>query len=211
MTWAVRASGERQAVHISMLDPKENGAACGCVCFACRDKLRAINVGKPAAHFEKPGTQRPHFKHDNGAADRKCLSAVARLIAMSHFIEQDEIVLPPRRYKVTRPLPSGKTIEIVNVAPGETETVLERRWVDDQSAILLLANGRELAVTVRTAHSLGPYGISRSVLSFAGVTDVEVGGWSKEQTLARLLLPGWMEWERHWDDERSSPLKSINC
>ncbi|MDO9006080.1 MAG: hypothetical protein Q7V20_21765 [Aquabacterium sp.] len=202
MSWAVRVSAGRQAVHISMLNPKENGAACGCLCFACGDKLRAINVGKPATHFEKAGTQRPHFKHDHGGADRKCLSAVARLIALAHFIEQDVIVLPPRSYRVTRLLASGKTIEVVKESPGVTEKVVERRWVDDQSAILLLADGRELAVTVRTAHSLGPDGVSRSVLSFAGVTNPDVAGWSKEQILAQLLLPGWMKWDRHWDDEQ---------
>jgi len=202
MTWAVRASAGRQAVHISMLSPKENGAACGCLCFACGDKLRAINLGKPEAHFEKPGTQRRHFKHDHGGADRKCLSAVARLIAMAHFIEQDVIVLPPRPYPVTRLLASGKTINVVKEAPGMTAKVLERRWVDDQSAILLLEDGRELAVTVRTAYSLGPEGASRSVLSFAGVTNPEVAGWSKEQILAQMRLPGWMKWERHWDDEQ---------
>ncbi|RYD85809.1 MAG: hypothetical protein EOP84_01235 [Verrucomicrobiaceae bacterium] len=151
MTWAVRASEGRRAVHISMLNVKENGAACGCFCYACGDKLRAINVGKLAAHFEKPRTQRPHFKHDHGAADRKCLSAVARLVALAHFIEQDEIVLPPRLFRATRQLFNGKIIEVVKESPGVTAEVLERRWVDDQSAILLMADGTELAVTVRTA------------------------------------------------------------
>jgi hypothetical protein len=200
MTWAVRGCAGRQAVHISMLTQKENGAACSCLCYACGDKLRAINVDKPATHFEKPGTQRPHFKHDHGAADRKCLSAVARLVALAHFIEQDEIVLPPRSHRATRQLLSGKAIEVVKESPGGTAKVIERRWVDDQSAILLLEDGRELIVTVRTAHSFDSDGASQSVLSFAGITNPEVAGWSKEQILAQLRLPGWMTWDRHWDD-----------
>lgn len=201
MTWALRACAGRQAVHISMLSPKENGAACGCLCYACGDKLRAINVGKPAAHFDKPGSQRPHFKHDHGATDRKCLSAVARLVALAHFIEQDEIVLPPRSLYATRQLLTGNYIEVVKEAPGATVKVIERCWIDDQSAILQLADGRELVVTVRTNHSLAFDGVSRSVLSFAGITNPEVAGWSAEQILAHLRLPGWMTWERHWDDE----------
>lgn len=202
MTWAVRASAGRQAVHISMLSPKQKGAACGCLCYACGDKLRAINVDKPPAHFQKQGAQRPHFKHDHGAADRKCLSAVARLVALAHFIEQDEIVLPPRSRRATRHLLTGQRIEVVNESAGITAKVVERSWVDDQSAILLLADGRELVVTVRTAHSLGGDGTAHSVLSFAGVSNPEVAGWSKEQILAQLRLPGWMTWESHWDDDQ---------
>lgn len=202
MAWAVRANAGRQAVHISMLGPKENGAACGCVCFACGDKLRAINLDKSDDHFGKPRTQRRHFKHDHVGADRKCLSAVARLIAMAHFIEQDVIVLPPRTYPASRVLANGKSIDKQVEAPGATVKVIERRWVDNQSAILLLEDGRELAVTVRTSYSLGPDGVSRTVLSFAGVTDPEVASWTKEQILAQMRLPGWMKWERHWDDEQ---------
>lgn len=200
MTWAVRANAGRQAVHIAMLSSTENGSACGCRCYACGDKLRAINVGKPAAHFEKPGSQRPHFKHDHGAADRKCLSAVARLVALAHFVEQDEVVLPPRSRRATRQLLNGEIIDALQGSPSITAKVVERHWIDDQSAVLLLADGRELAVTVRTAHSLGADGVARSVLSFAGISNPEIAGWSKEQILAQLRLPGWMEWERHWDD-----------
>lgn len=202
MTWAVRSGVGRQPVHISMLSPKQNGAACGCMCYACGDKLRAINVGKPASHFDKPGTQRPHFKHDHGGADRKCLSAVARLVAMAHFIEQDEIVLPARSQRAARQLLTGQTIEVVKESPGTTAKVVERLWVDDQSATLILQDGRKLTVTVRTTHSLGLDGTAHSVLSFAGISNPEVAGWSKEQILASLRLPGWMNWERHWDDEQ---------
>jgi hypothetical protein len=202
MAWAVRANAGREALHISMLGPKENGAACGCVCFACGDKLRAINLDKSDEHFDKPSTQRRHFKHDQRGADRKCLSAAARLIAMAHFIEQDVIVLPPRPYTARRVLAIGETIKKEVEAPGASVKVIERRWVDDQSAILLLEDGRELAVTVRTSYSLGPDGTARSVLSFAGVTDPEVASWTKEQILDRMRLPDWMKWERHWDDEQ---------
>lgn len=202
MTWAVRAGKGRQAVHISMLSPKQNGAACECLCYACGDKLRAINVGKPASHFDKPGTQRPHFKHDHGGADRKCLSAVARLVAMAHFIEQDEIVLPARSQRAARQLLTGQTIEVVKESPATTVKVRDRLWIDDQSATLILEDGRKLTVTVRTTHSLGSDGMAHSVLSFAGIANAEIAGWSKEKILANLRLPGWMTWERHWDDEQ---------
>lgn len=202
MTWAVRAGKGRQAVHISMLSPTQNGAACACLCYACGDKLRAINVGKPASHFDKPGTQRPHFKHDHGGADRKCLSAVARLVAMAHFIEQDEIILPARSQRAARQLLTGQTIEAVKESPATTAKVRDRLWIDDQSAILILEDGRKLTVTVRTTHSLGSDAMAHSVLSFAGISNAEIAGWSKEKILANLRLPGWMKWERHWDDEQ---------
>ena len=206
ITWAVRAHAGRQAVHVSMLSPKENGAACSCLCYACGDKLLAINVDKPADHFKKPGAQRRHFKHDHGAADRKCQSAVAKLIALALFIEQDEIILPARSLPATRQLLTGKSIEIEMESPEATVKVAERRWIDDQSAVMLLADGRELIVTVRTNYSVDADGVSRSVLSFAGITNPEVAGWTSEEILAHLRLPGSLSWERHWDDEQLNEL-----
>lgn len=200
MTWAIRGDGSRRATHIAMLAPKENGLACRCLCYACGDQLRAINVGKPASHFDKPGSQRPHFKHERGA-DRKCLSAVARMVALQHFIEQDEVYLPPRRRPGRRELPTGHILASEATTPESTAQVTARKWIDDQSATLVLSDGRELIVTVRTAHSLDAAGQSRSVLSFAGLNNPDVAGWSTERILEQLRLPGWASWARHWDDE----------
>lgn len=201
MVWALRAGAARRAVHVSMLSPQENGASCGCLCYACGDKLRAINVDKPASHFEKQGSQRPHFKHDHGAGDRKCLSVVAQMVALAHFVEQDEVLLPSQSLPARRRMANGKVIDTLKETPATTARVLERHWIDNQSAVLVLDDGSELAVTIRTTHTLGQDGVSRSVLSFAGLRKPELAGWSKEQILAHLRLPGWMKWESHWSDK----------
>jgi hypothetical protein len=202
MVWALRSNERRQAVHIADLKPHENGASCGCVCYSCGDKLRAINLDKPKSHFELKGSQQRHFKHDHGAADRKCLSAVAKLVALTHFVEQDEVLLPPQPRAEARRLANGHVINALGEAPGRTAKVLERTWIDDQSAVLLLDDGTELAVTVRTTHTLCEDGKSRAVLSLAGLQHSEAAGWSKEEILAHLRLPGWMKWERHWSDDQ---------
>lgn len=202
MVWALRSNERRRAVHIADLKPHENGSACGCVCYACGDKLRAINLDKPKSHFELEGTQQRHFKHDHGTADRKCLSAVAKLVALAHFVEQSEVLLPPQPRAVARTLASGHVIKAAGEAPGRTAKVLEHTWIDDQSAVLLLDDGTELAVTVRTTHTLCEDGTSRAVLSLAGLKHSEAAGWSKEEILAHLRLPGWMKWERHWSDDQ---------
>ena len=200
MKWAVRADESHRAVHVGMLTPKENGLACRCLCYACGDRLRAINVDKPESHFKKRGTQQLHFKHESGA-DRRCLSAVSRMIALQLFVEQDEIYLPPRRRPARRELPTGYIVDDEAETPGDTVQVSERQWIDDQSAVLVLTDGRELVVTVRTTHTLGSEGPSRSVLSFAGLDNPEVAGWTREKILEHLRLPNWARWDRHWNDE----------
>lgn len=200
MKWAVRADESHRAVHVGMLTPKENGLACRCLCYACGDRLRAINVDKPESHFHKHRTQQLHFKHES-EADRKCLSAVSRMIALQLFVEQDEIYLPPRRRPARRELPTGYVVDEGAETPGGTVQVSERQWIDDQSAVLVLTDGRELVVTVRTTQTLGSDGPFRSVLSFAGLDNPEVAGWPREKILEHLRLPNSARWDRHWNDE----------
>lgn len=202
MVWALRANERRRPIHISDLQAHENGRACGCVCYACGDKLRAINLDKPNAHFELKRTQQRHFKHDHSAGDRNCMSAVAKLVALAHFVEQEEVFLPPSLRPGSRTLASGLVIEADTAAPARTVKVLERHWIDEQSAILLLDDGTELAVTVRTSHTICEDGTSRAVLSLAGLKNPDVAGWTKEEIIEHLRLPGWMKWERHWSDDQ---------
>lgn len=202
MVWALRLHDRRHPIHISDLKAHENGKACSCVCYACGDKLRAINLDKPSSHFKLKGSQQRHFKHDHNAGDRNCMSAVAKLVTLAHFVEQDEVFLPPRPRPGSRTLASGLVIDAGVETPARTAKVLERRWIDDQSAILLLDDGTELAVTVRTTHTICEDGTSHAVLSLAGLKKPDVAGWTKEEILEHLRLPGWMKWERHWSDDQ---------
>lgn len=202
MVWALRLNDRRRPIHISDLKAHENGKACGCACYACGDKLRAINLDKPNSHFKLKGSQQRHFKHDHNAGDRNCMSAVAKLVTLAHFVEQDEVFLPPSPRPGARTLANGLVIHAGAEAPARTAKVLERRWIDDQSAILLLDDGTQLAVTVRTTHTISEDGTSHAVLSLAGLKNPAVASWTKEQILEHLRLPGWMKWERHWSDDQ---------
>jgi hypothetical protein len=201
MTWALRDDATRRAVYVGMLSPEENGLACRCICFSCGDRLRAINLGKSAAHFDLPRTQKKHFKHDSGA-DRRCLTTVARLLALRHYVEQSEVYLPPRRPTSSRLLPTGKVLDPAVGAPGSTVAVSRREWIDDQSALLVLEDGRQMVVTVRASHTVALDGASCSVLSFAGLDCPEVAGWTPEKILDHVRLPDWAAWCVHWDDAR---------
>lgn len=202
LLWAVRDSNKRTFVHVGLLTPAEQRSACHCLCRACGEKLVAINVDKPASHFEKPRTQRRHFKHSNSnSGESQCLSSVAKFLALQLFIEQDAIYLPPRTRTASRDLPTGVTVYAPQEIPGESVQVTSRTWVDDVSAILHLKDGRELLVTVRAHQNVDDDARSTCVLSLVGVNDPAIASWDSDKILKHLSLPGFgMEWESYWDD-----------
>lgn len=202
LLWAVRDSNKRTFVHVGLLTPAEKGSACHCLCRECDEKLVAINVDKPASHFEKPRTQRRHFKHSHSySGESQCLSSVAKFLALQLFIEQDAIYLPPRTRTVSRDLPTGVTVYAPQEIPGESVQVTSRTWVDDVSAILHLKDGRELLFTVRAHQNVDNDARSMCVLSLVGVNDPAIASWDTDKILKHLSLQGCgMEWESHWDD-----------
>lgn len=200
MTWAVRASDLRTPVHVAMLGGSEVGAKCGCICPSCRQPLLAINVGKPPSHFELPGTQRKHFKHEH-TGQEKCLSGVSKIIALQLYVDQDVVDLPPRRRRIPSTLPTGEVVYVDQELPGERVPVIRRTWIDDVSALLELPDGRTLVVTVRTKQQIYDSGESRCVLSLADVNDPGIASWDTQQILEHLRLPGCgIDWGSHWQD-----------
>lgn len=202
LLWAVRESDLKRFVHIGMLSPSEKGAACKCVCRSCREPLLAINVDKPQEHFERPGTQRRHFKHRHtNPEETRCLSKVARLLALQLFVEQDVVFLPARTRHVSNQLPNGHLVASELSIAAESSRVCDRVWIDDHSAVLVLEDGRELLVTVRARHVLDKLN-STCVLSLAGINDPEIATWNTERILEHLRVPGCgMAWDRHWGDD----------
>lgn len=202
LLWAVRDSNKQKFVHVGMLTPAEKGSACRCLCRSCGEPLVSINVGKPASHFDKPRTQRKHFKHRHSdSGESRCLSSVARFLALQLFVEQDVIYLPPRYRTASRILPTGITVDAQQEIPGRLVQVKSCEWVDDVSAILCLEDGLELLVTVRTHQRIDDTGRSVCVLSLAGVCDPAIASWDSDKILQHLRLPGCgMDWDSHWDD-----------
>lgn len=202
LLWAIRDSNRRKFVHVGMLTPSEKGSACRCVCRSCGEPLVSINVGKPASHFDRPRTQRKHFKHRHSdSGESRCLSSVARFLALQLFVEQDAIYLPPRCRTVSRVSPTGITVYAQQEIPGKLVQVKSCEWVDDVSAILRLEDGLELLVTVRAHQRIDDDGRSVCVLSLAGVCDPAIASWDSDKILQHLRLPGCgMDWDSHWDD-----------
>lgn len=202
LLWAVRDSSKRTFVHVGMLTSAEKGSACQCLCRSCGEHLVAINIGKPASHFDKPRTQRKHFKHFHSISGAsQCLSSVAKFLALQLFVEQDAIYLPPRHRTVSRVSPTGITVYAQQEIPGRLVEVKSCEWVDDVSAILRLKDGLELLVTVRAHQRIDDAGRSVCVLSLAGVCDPAIASWDSDKILQHLRMPGCgMDWNSHWDD-----------
>jgi hypothetical protein len=202
--WAIRQNdADRRFVHIGLLGSDDRGAACNCICRACGEQLIAINVDKSASHFERPGTQRRHFKHRHTSAGQtRCNSKLARLIAMQLYLEQGVVHLPPRTLKASKRLANGHEIRNERTIEAEEVAVRSKEWIDDEQAILVLDDGRELLVTVRARLTVDDKARADCVLSLAGVTDPAIATWDKDQILNHLKLPGsGMTWDRHWQDD----------
>ncbi len=203
LLWAVRSRARNRLVHIGMLGKDENGAKCKCICHACAQPVLAVNVDKPASHFQRPGTQRKHFKHAHRVdEERRCLSKIAQQIALQVFVEQGVVFLPSRAPKVS----SRGALKVVHVSSAiqeEQVKVRSQTWVDDQTAMLELVDGRIVIVTVRSTHSIDDQSGNTCVLSLARVTDPALACMSSDEILERLRLPGaGMHWASHWNDLR---------
>lgn len=203
LLWAVRLSDRPRFVHIGMLGAAEKGAACGCLCKSCGGAMIAVNVDKPASHFERPGTQRRHFKHHAQQPSDGCMASVARLLALELFVEQDTVELPARRRSISRPGLTQTAVQVLQEIEGEKVRVRSRTWIDQTSAWLVLEDGRKLLVTVRSDHSVDEQREASCVLSLKNVRDPAIASWDTQKILDHLRLPGsGIDWDRHWDDAR---------
>lgn len=200
MAWAVRADSWR-AVHVSMLLHEETGLKCGCVCPACGAILQAVNAGKDDAHFKQPNTLRAFFRHHTGQQQDECLKRAAKLAALQLLIESQQIDLPG--YTVHRSVAgvSGAVYSSQAHRASLKLEIVERRWVDEQTASITLANGRVVLLSLVADTQVSSVDGYDAVISI-NVNDPEVSTWSPEKILASMSLDGaWLCWRKHWDEE----------
>lgn len=139
MAWGKDAqTGE--ARYIFELDESRRGARSGCVCYSCGKALTAVNAAKEQWQI------RPHFRHPDGAERNTCLVLSARAVALSLLQEHDRIVLPARRVDAQVMGISGKLYDAWVVRPTECVSIKSFKPRDQVSAVLTLADGRQVLV-----------------------------------------------------------------
>lgn len=197
MAWA-RRSSDGSVIHVSMLTREQTGQACGCVCEGCGAPLQAVNAGKGAAHFERPGAHRMSFRHQPGMQRSDCAVRASRAALIAAWIHSRSIGLPARTARAHHAGASGKLHPGTASRPAEEARILSSHWVDSQSAMLTLEGGRQVLVTLRADVTLDD-GI-HAVLK-VDTDDPEVASMSLDEVLAkaRLLLDQTC-WARHWED-----------
>lgn len=197
MAWA-RRSTDGSVIHVSMLRREQTGLACGCVCEGCGAPLQAVNAGKSASHFERPGAHRMSFRHQPGMQRSDCAVSASRAALIAAWIHSGSIGLPARTARAHHAGASGLLHPGTASRPAEEARILASHWVDSQSAMLTLEGGRRVLVTLRADVTLDE-GI-HAVLK-VDTDDPEVASMSLDEVLSRAkLLLDQACWIRHWED-----------
>lgn len=192
MAWA-RDSMTGEPRYIFELGAAKRGAHCGCECYSCGLPLLAVNVGKSVWR------RRPHFRHPGGAQKDACLILSARAAALETLRIHGVITLPARRIGATITGLSGKQYNAWVSKPPEPVRISNFRAIDQVSAILTLADGRQLKVSL-TGKVDGEQsgGIPTIVLT---VDDPTIAAMSPDDLKSRLhLLVEQASWCGHWND-----------
>lgn len=199
MRWAeLKASGK--PIYIGTLAATQNGNACACRCPSCGEDLQAVNAGKDASHFARPGTRGMFFRHTSGHQRGACGFLTAKLAALHLLMEQGEVDLPAPRRRHSHLGVSGQ------VYWGESEgnrwrgQIQNKVWLDDQSAKVTLDDGRVVIVLLRARPEISCDGGIDGIITIE-VDDPAVASWAPQQILDRLKLNnGFACWQQHWDD-----------
>lgn len=203
MAWATRAI-DHLPVHVQTLGRKQTGLACGCVCPGCGAPVEAVNAGQDAAHFLKPNSHGMSFRHKAGNQRGDCMALAARAALMHQWVSQDFIELPAVKATSFLRGVSGRRYS-ANVS-GETGLVqvVERRWLNSQSAEVTLADGRVIHIQIRSIVSVAPG--ADAVLTLE-IDHPALAGMEPEELLASTRLIGDSScWESHPDLERIQAL-----
>lgn len=200
MAWALRANS-RRATHVSMLSRSETGLACDCVCPACDGVLQAVNAGKTADEYLRPGSKRPFFRHHTGQQGEACLQRVAQLAALELLATKQELELPAPTFRRSVVGVSGDLYTGEIAGSAYRGRVLERHWIDEQTATLKLDDGRVIMICLSGHQQVARDGRVDAVLTIA-IDDPLVSTWGPDEILARVQLEDrWLCWESHWDDD----------
>ena len=200
MRWAeLKASGK--PIYIGTLAATQNGNACGCRCPSCGEDIQAVNAGKHASHFARPGTRGMFFRHTSGHQRGDCGFLAAKLAALHLLMEQGEVDLPAPRRRHSHLGVSGQ------VYWGESEgsrwrgQIQNKVWLDDQSAKITLDDGKVVLVLLRARSEISCDGGIDGIITIE-VDDPAVASWGPQQILDRLKLNnGFACWQQHWEDD----------
>lgn len=199
MRWATqKASGK--PIYIGTLADTQNGNACGCRCPACGEDLQAVNAGKDASHFARPGAMGMFFRHTSGHQRGDCGFLAAKMAALHLLMEQGEVDLPAPRKKRSYLGVSGQTYWGESEGSRWRGQIQHKVWLDDQSAQITLDDGRVVLLSLRARPNLSGDGAIDGFIIIE-VDDPAVASWSPEEILDRLKLnSGPACWQQHWDD-----------
>lgn len=199
MLWALHAQ-TRGVIHIGYLSREQTGLACNCICYSCNTPLQAVNAGREADYFLQPNARGQFFRHALGVQKDDCLKTAARLAALHMFMQLDEIDLPPPKAKGRFQGVSGEVYEHTETGSRVRAHVMERRWLDEQKALITLADGKVILLKLVTGTTVSGDGDVDAVITIQ-VNDPDVASWPPEKILQNaVLVDDWMCWERHWED-----------
>jgi hypothetical protein len=200
MRWAeLKASGK--PVYIGNLAATQNGNACGCCCPSCGEDLQAVNAGKDASHFARPGTRGMFFRHTSGHQRGDCGFIAVKLAALHLLMEQGEVDLPAPRRRHSHLGVSGQMYWGESEGSRWRGQIQNKVWLDDQSAKITLDDGRVVLVLLRANPEISLDGGIDGVITIE-VDDPAVASWGPQQILDRLKLDnGFACWQKHWDDD----------
>lgn len=122
------------------------------------------------------------------------------MAALKLLVESKEIDLPAPSARQCVVGASGRIYTQSVTGVATRVMVMERVWLDKQSARIVLDDGRVVLVQLEGRGAVKENGSADAVITVK-VDDPEVATWPPEKILEQATLEGgWICWERHWDD-----------
>lgn len=191
--WA-RDSLTGEPVYIMELGEQRRGAKSGCECQSCDLPLTAVNAAK------SDYIRRPHFRHPHGAEKSECMFLAARMAALQLLREQGYFELPARKIQGKVLGLSGTQHEVWIEHPAERVKIRDFDFRDKASAVITLADGRQLRFPLIGSGIRSEDGhVIPSI--FLDLKDAALAGMSPEELRKRTtLVPDGLCWQSHWKD-----------
>lgn len=191
MAWARhRDTGELKYI----LELKETGSKCNCVCISCGQSLTAVNAGKQVF------SRRPHFRHPDGMPKESCVILTARAALAAAFQSSEILYLPRRRRHMEVQGFSGKLYEAWVDHPPETVRIVDVQFADPLRGILKLDDGREIEVRLVGSTSVEQNGDVAASIEIL-VNDAEIAAMPLAEIRKRIVpLMDEHCWRGHWND-----------
>lgn len=192
MAWARhRDTGELRYI----LELKETGIKCNCVCISCGQPLTAVNAGKHVF------SRRPHFRHPDGMPKDSCVILAARAAMASAFQETEILHLPRRRRHAHVQGFSGTLYEAWVDHPPEAVKIVDVQFADPLRGILTLDDGREIEIRLVGSTNVEPSGNVAASIEIV-VNDATIAAMPLEEIRKRIVpLMDEHCWRGHWDDK----------